>query len=58
MPHLIGETLVHVIAEGKMSGRVVETEAYVVGDASGYSFRGPTQRNRSLYLKPGHAYEG
>lgn len=54
--YLIGKTLVHVIAEGKMSGRIVETEAYVVGDASSHAFRGPTPRNRSLYLERGHAY--
>jgi DNA-3-methyladenine glycosylase len=34
----------------------VETEAYVVGDAAGHAFRGPTRRNRSLYLERGHAY--
>jgi DNA-3-methyladenine glycosylase len=54
--YLIGKTLVHDIAEGRMSGRVVETEGYVVGDASGHAFRGPTPRNRSLYLERGHAY--
>jgi DNA-3-methyladenine glycosylase len=54
--YLVGKTLVHVVAEGKMSGRIVETEAYVVGDASNHAFRGPTLRNRSLYLERGHAY--
>ena len=54
--YLIGKTLVHVSAEGRMSGRIVETEAYVVGDASSHAFRGPTPRNRPLYLEPGHAY--
>jgi DNA-3-methyladenine glycosylase len=53
---LIGKTLVHDIGSGRMSGRIVETEAYVVGDASGHAFRGPTPRNRSLYLERGHAY--
>ena len=37
-------------------GRIVETEAYVVGDAAGHAFRGMTQRNRSLFLERGHAY--
>jgi len=39
-----------------VSGRIVETEAYPPGDASGHAFVGPTQRNRSLFLDRGHAY--
>ena len=39
-----------------MSGRIVETEAYVVGDAAAHSFIGVTPRNRSLFLERGHAY--
>lgn len=54
--YLIGKTLVHDAANGRMSGRIVETEAYVVGDASGHAFRGETPRNRSLFLQRGHAY--
>lgn len=54
--YLIGKTLVHDITEGRISGRIVEPEAYVVGDAACHAFHGPTPRNRSLYLERGHAY--
>ncbi|MGH9524973.1 MAG: DNA-3-methyladenine glycosylase [Terriglobales bacterium] len=54
--YLIGMVVVHDTASGRLSGRIVETEAYPVGDAAGHAFHGKTQRNRSLFLKRGHAY--
>src|ERR1700751_3534544 len=53
---LIGKTLVHDLPGARLSGRIVETEAYVVGDAAAHAFRGETPRNRSLFLERGHAY--
>jgi DNA-3-methyladenine glycosylase len=54
--YLIGKMLVRALPEGVVSGRIVEAEAYVVGDAAGHAYRGMTQRNRSLFLERGHAY--
>jgi DNA-3-methyladenine glycosylase len=54
--YLIGKVVVHDTDSGRLSGRIVETEAYPVGDAAGHAFHGKTQRNRSLYLERGHAY--
>ena len=54
--YLIGKTLVRETPEGRIAGRIIETEAYLTGDAAAHVFRGPTPRNRSLYLAHGHAY--
>lgn len=53
---LIGKLLVHEVDAGRLSGRIVETEAYVVGDAAAHAFIGETPRNRALFLERGHAY--
>jgi DNA-3-methyladenine glycosylase len=54
--YLIGKIVVRELPEGVASGRIVETEAYVVGDAAGHAYRGMDRRNRSLFLEPGHVY--
>ena len=53
---LIGKTLVHDSPKGRMSGRIVETEAYPIGDAAGHAFGGETPSRRSLFLERGRSY--
>jgi DNA-3-methyladenine glycosylase len=54
--YLIGKVVVRDTHSHRLSGRIVETEAYPVGDAAGHAFRGKTRRNRSLFMERGHAY--
>ena len=53
---LVGKTLTHDRPEGRASGRIVETEAYPVGDPAAHHFVGLTRRNRSLFRERGHCY--
>ena len=53
---LIGKVVVHDVGAGRLSGRIVETEAYPIGDPAGHAFRGRTPHNGSLFLGRGHAH--
>jgi DNA-3-methyladenine glycosylase len=53
--YLIGKTLVHELPHVRLAGRIVETEAYPVGDKAAHAFGGLTPSRRSLFLPHGHA---
>jgi DNA-3-methyladenine glycosylase len=54
--YLIGKTIVRTVGKSRLSGRIVETEAYPPGDSSGHAYRGQTASNKSLFLGRGFAY--
>jgi len=53
---LVGKTLVHATARGRLAGRIVETEAYPPGDPTGYARPGLTTSNAPLFAARGHGY--
>jgi DNA-3-methyladenine glycosylase len=53
---LIGKLVLRNLPEGVTGGRIVETEAFDIGDEAGHAYRGITKRNRALFLAHGHAY--
>src|SRR5437764_15361109 len=57
LEELIGKVLVHEIRGRRVSGAIVEVEAYIgESDPACHAAPGPTKRNAPLYGPPGRAY--
>ena len=56
-PLLLGAVLSHRTAEGTVTVRLTEVEAYLGEvDPGSHAFRGPGKRNAVMYGEPGHLY--
>ncbi len=54
---LLGRRLARLVDGNRLTGTIVETEAYVgEGDEASHASPGLTRRNASMYGPPGHAY--
>ena len=56
-PDLLGRTLVRLLPDGtRLSGTIVETEAYEPGDPASHGFRRKGLRNATMFGGPGRLY--
>lgn len=56
-PDLLGRLVVHRTAEGEVTARLTEVEAYDgPNDPGSHAFRGQSKRNGTMFGPPGHVY--
>jgi DNA-3-methyladenine glycosylase len=55
-PRLLGCLLIRELSGQKLTGRIVETEAYAQHDAASHSYRGKTLRNDVMFGPSGYLY--
>jgi DNA-3-methyladenine glycosylase len=53
---LLGRYVVRQVGSEIVAGRIVETEAYLLGDPACHGFIGPTPRNATLFGPPHRSY--
>lgn len=54
---LLGQRLVRILGDMRLSGYIVEVEAYIgEDDQASHAHPGRTARNATMYGPPGHAY--